>query len=458
MKRGRIDSPLSPAAHHSSSAPLPLDVCGSDHTIHTNTDTHSSTSNSNSNNNSSSSSNAAAITVAGVLQRVEKRGSNGNVVVNSPYGSSRAHYGWGDLFHPPRTAHIAGYSNIHIGISSLNGVPGKDRRMPTLLAQYSKKFHCLEHCYTYHNISDEGMWRMWKEMCVPHSSEMSGHSQSISTEGKKVTLQVKEKDDIVNMKSNENKSSPMNEVKTDSQRQHFIYTIKANQFLTHTRMLAIDKEVEEHIIDFFGKRCPLLEDHLGPVLLQLPPQFHKNSENINRIKGIASRIPKTIRIAVEFRHRSWYCEEIHNLLRCVGWALVVAHHHNDPTGSIHIDTGVPFMYVRMHGATGLHVGDYGPDRLLEWAECIVNFIRGGGKGTAGEKEKREVFFFFNNSDSHIGGVTSSTVDATFLAEKVQTLLNSEKKTSTVVDNQMKDINSISNSDLASVDDVTVISD
>ncbi|KAH9582102.1 Protein of unknown function DUF72 [Trypanosoma melophagium] len=459
MKRGRVDSPVLPAGHNSSSVPLAL--CENDHTIDI-TDTNSNTNNTN----NSSGGATTIITTAGLLQRVEKRGSSGNVVVNSPYGVSRSLYGWGDLFHPPRTAHIAGYPNIHIGISSLNSVPGKDRRMPTLLAKYSRKFHCLEHCYTYHNISDEATWTMWKDMCTPHTSEVSSHSQSASTEGEKVKLQVKGKDtkDDNNNNSNSNntmirnekKSSPMKVANVNSQRQEFIYTIKANQFLTHTRMLAIDNDLEEHIINFFGRRCPRLEHHLGPVLLQLPPQFHKTSENMNRIEGVAARIPKTIRIAVEFRHRSWYCEEIYNLLRCIGWALVVAHHHNDPTGSVYINTGVPFMYVRMHGAVGLHVGDYGPDRLLEWAERIVNFIRDGI--TEEEEDKREVFFFFNNSDSHVGGLISSIVDATYLAEKVQSLLKVEKRNCARADKKMKEICDINNNDIVSVDEVIDISD
>ncbi|KEG09763.1 hypothetical protein DQ04_04691000 [Trypanosoma grayi] len=391
-------------------------------------------------------------------QRVEERSGNDRVVVNSPYGSRRATYGWGNPFSPPLLATVAGYPNIHIGVSSLNAVPGKDRRMKTLLSQYSKKFNCLEHCYTYHNVTDEATWKSWGEMCPSLSPSSPGLQRgSVGTVVKQQSNDGRRNRTKISQnglgKVDDGAVVDNNNDDEDADQKHplFIYTIKANQYLTHTRMLAMDGDTEEHIINFFVRRCSLLGPHLGPVLLQLPPQFCKTPQNMERIEAVAARIPPSIRVAVEFRHCSWYNAETHDLLRRVGWALVVAHHHDDPAGSLHVDTGVGFMYVRLHGALGLHVGDYGPARVSMWAERIAEFVSGGAAGA----EKREVFVFFNNSDSHVGGTTSSTVDATFLAERLRALLVKEEASCQTVDSTSI---SSSNCNCSCVADVTTISD
>ncbi|EAN99648.1 hypothetical protein C3747_114g19 [Trypanosoma cruzi] len=367
-------------------------------------------------------------------QRIEERGANNRVVVNSPYGCSRARYGWGMPFHTPLLAYVPGCPAIHIGISSLSGVPGRDRRMKTLFAQYAKKFNSLEHCYTFHNMGEETMWKNWRDMCASQLVASSSHSPASLG--------------CVQTSDNGNQKSPP-----------FIFSIKANQYLTHTRMLAIDDKSEEHIMHFFVNRCSILGRHLGPVLLQLPPQFQKNHVNMERIEAVAARIPKAFSVAVEFRHRSWYDEGVYALLRRLGWALVVAHHHDDPTASVHVDTGVDFMYVRLHGPIGLHIGDYGPVILSQWAERVVDYICGGVVSAAAADQSqpmavnahgREVYFFFNNSDSHVGGTTSSTVDATFLAQRVGELLAEKSRSCMVADSQ-------SNS-CSDVDVVTIISE
>ncbi|EKF32411.1 hypothetical protein MOQ_003738 [Trypanosoma cruzi marinkellei] len=368
-------------------------------------------------------------------QRIEERGANNRVVVNSPYGCSRARYGWGMPFHTPFSAHVPECPAIHIGISSLSGVPGRDRRMKTLLAQYAKKFNSLEHCYTFHNVGDEAMWKKWRDLCASQWMPSSSHSPASLG--------------CVQASDNGNQKTPP-----------FIFTIKANQYLTHTRKMTIDDKSEEHITQFFVNRCPILGRHLGPVLLQLPPQFQKNHVNMERIEAVAARIPKAVSVAVEFRHRSWYDEGVYVLLRRLGWALVVAHHHDDPTASVHVDTGVDFMYVRLHGPIGLHIGDYGPVILSQWAERVVDYICSGvvsaaaaadqSQPTAVKTRKREVYFFFNNSDSHVGGTTSSTVDATFLAQRVRELLAEKSRSCMVADSH--------GSSCSDVEDVTIISE
>jgi uncharacterized protein YecE (DUF72 family) len=235
------------------------------------------------------------------------------------------------------------------------------------MQQYVKKFVVLEHCNPYHRMNDPATWLQWKSM-------------------------VEKRD--------------------------FVFTVKANQFLTHTKMLEMDEDTAAHIDHFFRDRCLLLGPHLGPVLIQLPPSFRMSASHVDRIRAVAARIaPTGIRCAVEFRHRSWFCEEVYAVLREVGWTMVVT--HNEDVGeSPHVDTGTNIMYVRLHGAVDRFVGDYGPVLMKKWAEQAVAFASRGDQGT------NSVFFFLNNNESHIGGLTSSIADATCFAESVRSIAQS----------------------------------
>ena len=298
-------------------------------------------------------------------QYIEEKSETDKIVRNSPYGTARVNYGWGTPFKPCMKCTINGFPNLWIGISSLNGVPCKGpREMPVMMQQYLKKFTALEHCNPYHRMNDPQSWMQWKGMV--------------------------------------------------EKRPEFVYTIKANQFLTHTKMLEMDDDTATHIENFFRDRCLLLQPHLGPVLIQLPPQFRMTLPHLERLKAVATRVSSTgVKCAVEFRHRSWFCEEVYSVLREIKWTMVITHNEDVGESPI-VDTGTNVMYVRLHGATGKYVGDYGPVLMKKWAELCVQFLQADGN--------RKIYFFLNNNDSHIGGLTSSIVDATCLAETVNSIL------------------------------------
>jgi uncharacterized protein YecE (DUF72 family) len=300
-------------------------------------------------------------------QYIEEKSETEKIVRNSPYGQApRIAYGWGTPFKPcAKCTILQAPNNIHIGISSLNGVPGKAREMPVLLQQYMKKFSALEHCNPYHRMNDPPAWIHWKSMVEKRSD--------------------------------------------------FVYTVKANQYLTHTKMLEMDEDTATHIDHFFRDLCPLLGSHLGPVLIQLPPSFRLTPGHLERLRAVAARIaPTGVRCAVEFRHRSWFCDEVYAALREVQWALVAT--HNEDVGETPlVDTGTHIMYVRLHGAVSRFAGDYGPVAMRRWAEACVAFVRS-------DPIANHVYFFLNNNESQVGGLTSSIVDATCLAETINALM------------------------------------
>lgn len=156
---------------------------------------------------------------------------------------------------------------------------------------------------------------------------------------------------------------------------NFICTVKANRYLTHIKKL---KDTSEEITRFF-ERMKLLGVNLGPVLYQLPPNLHKN---LKLLADFLELLPEKRLGVFEFRHDSWYCDKIYELLDKHGLGFCT----HDMPGKVspRIVTG-KLLYLRMHGATGRYSGNY-PDKILKgWAKWIKN--------NAGE---RYVYAYFNN--------------------------------------------------------------
>src|SRR3990172_5908771 len=90
-----------------------------------------------------------------------------------------------------------------------------------------------------------------------------------------------------------------------------------------------------------------LGDHLGPVLFQMPPFFHRTDENVQRLESFLSLLPKDVMHAFEFRHKSWFGEETREQLRRHG----VAFCSFDMVGfECPLAATVPYAYMRFHGS------------------------------------------------------------------------------------------------------------
>ena len=99
----------------------------------------------------------------------------------------------------------------------------------------------------------------------------------------------------------------------------FSFAIKAHQRITHVQRL---KDAEETTEFFLGRLEPLREARrLGPVLFQLPPYLKLDLERLDAYLGL---LPEGDRYAFEFRHPTWFAEEVYELLRAHNVALCVA--------------------------------------------------------------------------------------------------------------------------------------
>jgi len=159
----------------------------------------------------------------------------------------------------------------------------------------------------------------------------------------------------------------------------FLLAWKASRFITHMKRL---KDIEESIDLVFG-RMDGLGDAFGPVLFQLPPTFKAHDENRARVARCLSLAPKNRRIAFEFRHPSWYEEEIFSILRDHNAALCLSDHADAPAPWM---ATADFVYVRAHGTNGRYAGSYSEDTLQAWSQKIAEWR---GKGL-------DVYVYFDN--------------------------------------------------------------
>ncbi|HEY4412413.1 MAG TPA: DUF72 domain-containing protein, partial [Gaiellaceae bacterium] len=85
----------------------------------------------------------------------------------------------------------------------------------------------------------------------------------------------------------------------------FLFTIKASRYLTHIKRL---RELGPGLERFLERLEPLLgTPKLGPILWQLPPNFQRDDE---RLADALAELPRTLRHCFEFRHPSWFAEDV----------------------------------------------------------------------------------------------------------------------------------------------------
>ena len=119
----------------------------------------------------------------------------------------------------------------------------------------------------------------------------------------------------------------------------FQFAIKANQKITHVKRL---RDVADFTADFVGALQPLdVEKKLGPVLFQLPPYLRCD---VDLLKEFMATLPRQIRSAFEFRHVSWFSEEVYAAMREHNVALCQAESERLETPEVQT---ADFAYLRL---------------------------------------------------------------------------------------------------------------
>ncbi len=199
----------------------------------------------------------------------------------------------------------------------------------------------------------------------------------------------------------------------------FEFVVKAPRGMTHKR-----ERAEESAKPFMESLAPLIESgQLGGVIVQFPQSFHRDSQAVDHLALLAELIvDKGVGAHVEFRHRSWNDEAVHEQLKSLGLGFVNVdlpplEALPDPTNIVTSDVA----YYRLHGrnAAAWYASTPGTDRydyvysdaeLDEWADRI--------RGVLDSVHKIYVF----NNNCHKG---SSFVDALRLKQRFELPVRSE---------------------------------
>ncbi len=147
----------------------------------------------------------------------------------------------------------------------------------------------------------------------------------------------------------------------------FLFSVKASQYITHRKRLKDCKES----VELFLNRVQFLEKHLGPILFQLPPSFRYNPERLEEFLGY---LPKKKRYAMEFRHESWFHDELYALLRRhdIGLCITDLGGKQSPE-----EVTSDFTYIRLHGPKKVYTGSYSAKQLTSWSHKIANWCKQG---------------------------------------------------------------------------------
>jgi uncharacterized protein YecE (DUF72 family) len=152
--------------------------------------------------------------------------------------------------------------------------------------------------------------------------------------------------------------------------------VKVSRYLTHIRRL---REPQEPVARFVG-RVEGLGAKLGPVLLQLPPQLRCDAA---LLAATLDEFPPSMRLAVEFRHPTWFVDEIRDLLTERRVALCLADRRRPLTP---LWRTTDWTYLRFHEGRAAPRPCYGRTALASWASRLA----------AAWTPDEEVWVYFNN--------------------------------------------------------------
>ena len=134
----------------------------------------------------------------------------------------------------------------------------------------------------------------------------------------------------------------------------FTFVLKAPQKITHIARLRNVDEPLRRFLDTVRK----LHAKLGPVLFQLPPNFKKD---LARVGDLLTQFPSDVRAACEFRHASWWSDDVYELLRSTNTALCIADTAEGTTPEV---ATADFGYVRLRDE------GYSEAGLREWSQRV----------------------------------------------------------------------------------------
>jgi uncharacterized protein YecE (DUF72 family) len=155
----------------------------------------------------------------------------------------------------------------------------------------------------------------------------------------------------------------------------FRFSLKATQRITHIKRLKNAADETNYLLE----SARLMEQRLGVVLFQLPPNMKKDTE---RLRDFLKFLPDDLRAAFEFRHETWFDEEVLSLLRQENCSLVVSDTDEKPLTEIAATAS--WGYLRLRRTS------YDQPDLAEWMKRVQ------------AQNWTDAFVFFKHEDEGTG--------------------------------------------------------
>jgi len=158
----------------------------------------------------------------------------------------------------------------------------------------------------------------------------------------------------------------------------FTFTVKASRYITHMKKL---NDAGESISNFYSQ-VSALEDKLGCVLWQLPGNVHKD---LNKLKKFFNNCSKEFNNVIEFRHGSWFDENVYDLLRKNDITFCIISAPDDLPEDTALTSKI--AYLRFHGKSKWYQYFYDDEELSHWRDKIIDL------------SAEKFFIYFNNDYS-----------------------------------------------------------
>jgi len=162
----------------------------------------------------------------------------------------------------------------------------------------------------------------------------------------------------------------------DSSPSDFTFALKVSRYITHIKRL---KDCAGEVKNFMS-RVAILKEKMGPLLYQLPPGLHRDDEKLSSFLAV---LPRGLKHIIEFRHDSWFAEDVYDILRRhqVGFCVF-----DMPKLTSPVMATTDFAYIRFHGSGSLYSSRYTDEEMADWARKISRLA---GK-------LKSVYIYFNN--------------------------------------------------------------
>ena len=153
--------------------------------------------------------------------------------------------------------------------------------------------------------------------------------------------------------------------------EQFTFALKASQRITHHARLKPDAA---DAVAYMLRTVAVLGSRLGPILFQLPPNLKKD---LDRLRAFVDTLPTDRRFTFEFRHESWFEDDVLAVLRERDIALCL---------SEQADFKCPILSTASWGYLRLHRLDYDDAALATWAKCVTG------------QQWKEAYVFFKHDE------------------------------------------------------------